>query len=142
MVVAKGNPLKLHQLKDLSGKRAGTILGTNYAEWLQAVPGVDFQGYKDWQQLLPELNIGRVDAIIMDQPVMAATIKDHPEWKVEMVEDYEPKDIKNPNSYSRYVFRQGDIQLITGFSAAIEWMEYNGEMAKILSHWGLTGYNN
>ncbi len=142
MVVAKGNPLKLHQLKDLSGKRAGTILGTNYAEWLQAVPGVDFQGYKDWQQLLPELNIGRIDAVIMDQPVMAATIKDHPEWKVEMVEDYEPKDIKNPNSYSRYVFRQGDIQLITGFSAAIEWMEYNGEMAKILSHWGLTGYNN
>jgi polar amino acid transport system substrate-binding protein len=34
------------------------------------------------------------------------------------------------------------MQLITGFSAAIEWMEYNMVMAKILSKWGLTGYNN
>ena len=142
MVVPKGNPKKLHQLTDLKGMKAGTLLGTNYAEWLQTVPGVDYQGYKDWEQILPELAHGRLDAVIYDQPVMAATIQQHPDWAVEIVSDYEPRTFKNPNGYSRYVFRQADIQLVTGFSAAIEWMEYNLEMKKILTKWGLTGYNN
>jgi ABC-type amino acid transport substrate-binding protein len=91
---------------------------------------------------MPELALGRVDAVLYDQPVVAAQMKDHPEWKVDVVEDYEPRTYKNPNGYSRYAFRQADIQLVTAFSAAIEWMEYNQEMQKILTKWGLVGYNN
>jgi polar amino acid transport system substrate-binding protein len=142
LAVPKGNPLKIHSLADLKGHKAGTLLGTNYAEWLGTIPGVTMQGYKDWQQMMPELALGRVDAVLYDQPVVAAQMKDHPEWKLDMVEDYEPRTFKNPNGYSRYAFRQADIQLVTAFSAAIEWMEYNMEMQKILSKWGLTGYNN
>ncbi len=141
LVVAKGNPLKLRQLADLKGKRIGTLTGTNYMEWLGEVSGVTPTPYKDWVQMLPELNLGRLDAVLYDQPVMAATIKDHPEWKVEMVEDYEPRTAKNPNGYSRYVFRQGDIQLVSAVSAAIEWLEFNGEVLKSLNKWGLSGYN-
>jgi len=48
LVVPKGNSNKLHKLTDPKGFTVGTLLGTNYAEWLQAVPGVKFQGYKDW----------------------------------------------------------------------------------------------
>jgi polar amino acid transport system substrate-binding protein len=142
LAVAKGNPQNIHKLDDLKGKKAGTLLGTNYAEWLGGIPGVTMQGYKDWQQMMPELALGRVDAVLYDQPVVAAQMKDHPEWKIDIVEDYEPRTFKNPNGYSRYAFRQGDIQLVTAFSAAIEWMEYNSEMPKILKKWGLTGYNN
>jgi polar amino acid transport system substrate-binding protein len=142
LAVPKGNPLNIHKLDDLKGKKAGTLLGTNYAEWLGAIPGVTMQGYKDWQQMMPELALGRVDAVLYDQPVVAAQMKDHPEWKIDIVEDYEPRTFKNPNGYSRYAFRQADIQLVTAFSAAIEWMEYNQEMQKILTKWGLTGYNN
>ena len=142
LAVPKGNPLKLHQLTDLKGHKVGTLLGTNYAEWLGGIPGVTMQPYKDWQEMMPELAIGRVDAVLYDQPVVASQIKDHADWKVEMVEDYEPRTFKNPAGYSSYAFRPGDIQLVTGVSAAIMWMEYNGEMKKILSKWGLTGYNN
>jgi polar amino acid transport system substrate-binding protein len=142
LAVSKGNPQKIHKLDDLKGKKAGTLLGTNYAEWLGAIPGVTMQGYKDWQQMMPELALGRVDAVLYDSPVIAAQMKDHPEWKVDVVEDYEPRTYKNPNGYSRYAFRQADIQLVTAFSAAIEWMEYNEEMKKILGKWGLSGYNN
>ena len=88
----------------------GTLLGTNYAEWLQAVPGVKFQGYKDWAQIIPELAIGRTDAALYDQPVVAALMKQHPEWKIEMPADYEPRTFKNPAGYSSYAFRQADIQ--------------------------------
>src|SRR5271156_1038179 len=62
LVVPKGNPNKLHSLADLKGHTVGSLLGTNYAEWIQAVPGVNFQGYKDWVQIIPELAIGRTDA--------------------------------------------------------------------------------
>jgi polar amino acid transport system substrate-binding protein len=142
LVVPKGNPHKLHQLADLKGYTVGTLLGTNYAEWVQAIPGVKFQGYKDWAQIIPELAIGRTDAALFDQPVVAAQMKDHPEWKIEMVEDYDPHTFKNPVGYSSYAFRQGDIEWVSAVSSAIEWMQYNGKMKEILSKWGLSGYNN
>lgn len=142
LVVPKGNPNKLHSLPDLKGHTVGSLLGTNYAEWIQAIPGVNFQGYKDWAQVVPELAIGRTDAALYDQPVVAAQMKEHPEWKIEIVEDYEPRTYKNPAGYSSYAFRQGDVQWTTAFSSAVQWMQYNGEMKKILSKWGLTGYNN
>ena len=142
LVVPKGNPHKLHQLADLKDYTVGTLLGTNYAEWVQAIPGVKFQGYKDWAQIIPELAIGRTDAALFDQPVVAAQMKDHPEWKIEMVEEYDPHTFKNPVGYSSYAFRQGDIEWVTAVSSAIQWMQYNGKMKEILSKWGLTGYNN
>jgi polar amino acid transport system substrate-binding protein len=142
LVVPKGNPHNLHQLADLKGYTIGTLLGTNYAEWIQAVPGVKFQGYKDWAQIVPELAIGRTDAALFDQPVVAAQMKEHPEWNIEIVADYEPNTVKNPTGYSSYAFRQSDIQWITAFSSAVQWMQYNNKMKDILSKWGLTGYNN
>lgn len=142
LVVPKGNPHKLHQLADCKGYTVGTLLGTNYAEWLQGIPGVKFQGYKDWAQIIPELAIGRTDAALYDQPVVAALMKQHPEWKIEIVEDYNPNTFKNPVGYSSYAFRQGDIQWNTAFTSGVQWMEYNGKMKDILAKWGLGGYNN
>jgi polar amino acid transport system substrate-binding protein len=142
LVVPKGNPKKLHQLADCKGSTVGTLLGTNYAEWLQGIPGIKFQGYKDWAQIFPELAIGRTDAGLYDQPVVAALMKEHPEWKIEIVEDYEPRTYKNPVGYSSYAFRQGDIQWVSAVSSAFQYMEYNGQSKEILAKWGLTGYNN
>jgi len=79
LVVPKGNPNNLHSLADLKGHTVGSLLGTNYAEWIQEVKGVNFQGYKDWAQIIPELAIGRTDAALFDQPVVAAQMKEHPE---------------------------------------------------------------
>lgn len=142
LVVPKGNPHKFHKLDDVKGYTLGTLLGTNYAEWVQAIPGIKFQGYKDWAQIIPELAIGRTDAALFDSPVVAAQMKEHPEWKIEIVEDYDPHTFKNPVGYSSYAFRQGDIQWVSAVSSAIEWMQYNGKMKEILSKWGLSGYNN
>jgi polar amino acid transport system substrate-binding protein len=142
LVVPAGNPHNLHQLADLKGYTVGTLLGTNYAEWLQAVPGVKFQGYKDWAQIVPELAIGRTDAALYDQPVVAALMKQHPEWKIEIVQDYEPRTFKNPAGYSSYAFRQADIQWVSAMSSVFLWMEYNNKAKDILTKWGLSGYNN
>ena len=69
-------------------------------------------------------------------------MKDHPEWKIGLVGDYEPRNFKNPIGYSSYAFRQGGIQWVTAFSSAVRWMQCNDKMKEILSAWGMTGYNN
>ena len=140
LVVPKGNPHKLHQLTDLKGLTVGTLLGTNYAEWLQGVPGVKFQGYKDWAQIIPEFAIGRTDAALFDQPVVSALMKEHP------VEDraggrLRAPDLQEPVGYSSYAFRQADIQWVGGCPRPFSgWSTCKSK--EILSKWGLTGYNN
>ena len=44
LVVPKGNPHKLHQLTDLKGYTIGTLLGTNYAEWIAGGAGREVPG--------------------------------------------------------------------------------------------------
>jgi ABC-type amino acid transport substrate-binding protein len=97
---------------------------------------------KAWQEVIQDLVLGRVDGVIYDQPVLAQSFKDHPDWDVELVPDYEPRTFKNPVGYSRYAFRQGDMQWCNAFSGALEWMQDQLEMKKILTKWNLTGYNN
>lgn len=142
LVVRKGNPLKARKLADLKGKTCGALLGTNYAEWVQKTPGVKYVGYKEWLPMAQDIENGRLDSALHDQPIIAATMKEHATWRLEMVSGYEPFQLKNPSGYSRFAFRQGDVQLRVGFDAAIQWVEDSEEMVKILSKWGLSGYNN
>jgi len=142
LVVAKGNPLKVTKLTDLKGKNCGALLGTNYAEWIQATPGVTFTGYKTWPAMAQDIQNGRLDAALHDQPIIAATIAEHKDWPIELVEAYVPEQAKNPAGYSVYGFRQGDVQLRAGFASAIMYLQDRGEMAKILTKWGLGAVNN
>ena len=142
LVVKKGQLPDVHSIADLKGKTCGALLGTNYAQWIQETPGVIYKDYKDWVSMAQDIRNGRLDAAVHDQPIIAASIKDHPDWDLQLVSGYEPHQLKNPAGYSRYAFRQADVQLRTGFSSAIEWMEDSGDISKILSKWGLTGYNN
>jgi polar amino acid transport system substrate-binding protein len=142
LAVKKGNPQKINGFGDMKGKKIATLNGTNYAEWLRGVEGIDLVVVKAWQEVIQDLVLGRVDGIIYDQPVLAASFKDHPEWPVELAEGYEPRTFKNPVGYSRYAFRQSDAQWCNAFSGALEWMQDTLEMKKILTAWNLTGYNN
>ncbi len=142
LAVKKGNPLKANSIADLKGHTVGALLGTNYAEWVQQTAGVTYQGYKEWLPMAQDIKIGRLDACVHDQPIVAAYIKEHADSDLELPDAYEPHQLKNPAGYSRYAIRQGDVQLRVAMSAAMEWMEDSDEMSKILSKWGLSGYNN
>ena len=142
LAVKQGNPLNAQSIADLKGKTCGALLGTNYAQWIQETSGVTYKGYKDWVSMAQDLGNGRLDAAVHDQPIIAASIKDHPDWHIALASNYQPHQLKNPAGYSRYAFRQADVQLRSGFSAAIEWMEDSGDIGDILTKWGLSGYNN
>lgn len=137
LVVKKGSNITANNIESLSGKSVGSILGTNYTEWIQKAPGVQYKGYKDAQSVVQDVASGRLDAGVYDLPVIAAIIKDYPQWPVEIVKAYQPRTVKNPVNYSRYIFRQQDQQLNAGFSRALEWMQYSGQLRAILKKHGL-----
>lgn len=89
-----------------------------------------------------DIQNGRLDAALHDQPIIAATIAEHKDWPIELVEAYVPAQAKNPAGYSVYGFRQGDVQLRAGFASAIMYLQDRGEMTKILTKWGLGAVNN
>lgn len=137
MVVKKGSGIAARSLDDMKGKSVGSILGTNYTEWIQKTPGLNYKGYKDPVNLVEDVASGRLDAGLYDLPVIASIIKDHPQWPVEIVPAYQARAVKVPANYSRYIFRQQDQQLNEAFSRAIEWMQYTGQMKELLKKHGL-----
>jgi polar amino acid transport system substrate-binding protein len=141
LVAKKGTFPGVKTLSDLKGKSCGALLGTNYAEEVQKASGVEFRGYKTWPEMAIDIQNGRLDCALHDQPIVGASIKDHPEWNLEMIETYVPFQKKTPAGYSVYGFRQEDVQLRAGFDAAIRWLQITGEMTKILVAWGLSEQN-
>lgn len=137
LVVKKGSNITAKSIQELSGKSVGSILGTNYTEWIQKAPGLQYKGYKDAQSVVQDVANGRLDVGVYDLPVIAGIIKDYPQWPVEIVKAYQPRSTKVPVNYSRYIFRQQDQQLNVGFSRALEWMQYSGQMRAILKKHGL-----
>ena len=137
LVVKKGSAIEATGLSDLKGKSVGTILGTNYTDWIQEEPSITYKGYKDAQSLVQDVASGRLDVGIYDQPVLAAVLKENSQWSIEFVPAYKPRTPKVPANYSCYLFRQADEQLNAGVSRVVQWMQQSGEMRKIITKWNL-----
>ena len=73
--LAHGGVLSARELAyaaDLSGKKVGVGLGTNYEQWVRAnVPGADVRTYDDDPTKFADLNNGRTDAILIDHRLHA-----------------------------------------------------------------------
>ena len=53
---------------DLAGKKVGVGLGTNYEQWLKEnVPQADIRTYDDDPTKFQDLNVGRIDVILVDR---------------------------------------------------------------------------
>ena len=64
----KKNAGSITKPEDLSGKKVGVGLGSNYEQWLRDnVKGVDIRTYDDDPTKYQDLRSGRVDAILVDR---------------------------------------------------------------------------
>lgn len=67
--------------EDLTGKKVGVGLGTNYEQWLRAnVAGADVRTYDDDPTKYQDLKAGRTDAVLNDRLVAADFVKTSPEF--------------------------------------------------------------
>ncbi len=114
---------------DLAGKKVGVGLGTNYEQWLKEnVPQADIRTYDDDPTKFQDLNVGRIDVILVDR--LAA---------FEMVEKTGDRLAVAGDAFSRQesgiALRKGNPQLLAAIDAAIAKLRADGTLKQLSEKW-------
>jgi polar amino acid transport system substrate-binding protein len=70
------------RLKDLEGRKVGTITGFSFIPELRKIRGVQLSLYDTSDAAMRDLIAGRIDALIGDPPVVQYAISRNPAWKL------------------------------------------------------------
>lgn len=114
---------------DLADKKVGVGLGTNYEQWLKEnVPQADIRTYDDDPTKFQDLNVGRIDVILVDR--LAA---------LEMVEKTGDRLAVAGDAFSRQesgiALRKGNPQLLAAINAAIAKLRADGTLKQLSEKW-------
>jgi len=116
-------------LKDLKDKRVGATLGETHEKWSKAHDSWKVQTYQSLTQLLMDLKIGRIDAIVNDNiPVLALIEKN----------GIKVKELDIPNLAALpagIAIRKGNEKLKEAMQKALESMQKDGTVEKIAKKW-------
>ncbi|MFZ6045734.1 cystine ABC transporter substrate-binding protein [Pseudomonas sp. CR3202] len=128
-LVRKGTEGGIKTAADLAGKKVGVGLGTNYEQWLKDnVPQADIRTYDDDPTKFQDLNVGRIDAILVDR--LAA---------FEMVEKTNGKLAVTGEPFSRQeagiALRKGNPELLAALDKALAKLKADGTLKKLSEKW-------
>ncbi|BBP86159.1 MULTISPECIES: cystine ABC transporter substrate-binding protein [Pseudomonas] len=128
-LVRKGSEDSIKSAADLAGKKVGVGLGTNYEQWLKEnAPKADIRTYDDDPTKFQDLNVGRIDAILVDR--LAA---------FEMVEKTGGRLAVAGEPFSRQeagiALRKGDPELLAALDKAIAKLKADGTLKAISEKW-------
>lgn len=124
---ADGDSIK--SARDLAGKKVGVGLGTNYEQWLKEnVPQADIRTYDDDPTKFQDLNVGRIDVILVDR--LAA---------FEMVDKTGGRLAVAGDAFSRQesgiALRKGNPQLLAAIDAALARLKADGTLKQLSEKW-------
>jgi polar amino acid transport system substrate-binding protein len=119
---------RINKLEDCRSRVVGT-LGNTAASRLMAKEGIPFKGYADPVGAYRDLELGRVDAVLMDVPMEAFYARPNPLLK----------PAGEPFTRGAYVvgLRKGDEALKAEVDAAVDKIVRDGTLERILRKWGL-----
>jgi cystine transport system substrate-binding protein len=128
-LVRKGTEGEIKTAADLAGKKVGVGLGTNYEQWLKDnVPQADIRTYDDDPTKFQDLNVGRIDAILVDR--LAA---------FEMVEKTGGKLAVTGEPFSRQeagiALRKGNPELLAALDKALAKLKADGTLKQLSEKW-------
>jgi len=127
-------------LKDLEGKKVGTITGFSFIPELRKINGLQLSLYDTSDAAVRDLLAGRVDAVIGDPPVMQYAISRNPQWHVKFnaFADNTP-DFPLLTGLGQVVFgmNKDDPELAKAVNAEIQKMWQTCELRKIGKTYGL-----
>ena len=85
-LLAQKSSNNYHTFADMAGKKVGTVTGFTLVPELKAVPGIgEAKLYDTSDGVMRDLVAGRIDMAILDPPLVALAIKEHPEWDLHQV---------------------------------------------------------
>jgi ABC-type amino acid transport substrate-binding protein len=144
LTTVEGKPI-FQTLADIKGKTIGTMSGTVQAPAIQAA-GAKLVVQPTVAGLLDQLTSGRIDAAVIDPLLAGYTAKQRPELKLVNTTLQPPTaeqlkaapDLAGflPYSVAAYIPKE-EPKLEAAMSAAIDQMYKDGELAAMLSKWGV-----
>lgn len=106
-------------LKDLEGKKVGTITGFSFIPELRKISGLQLTTYDTSDAAVRDLLSGRIDAVIGDPPVMQYAISRNPQWKLK---------------FNAFTDNNADYPLLTGLGQVVFGLNKdNPELAKLVN---------
>ncbi|MNB92310.1 Cystine-binding periplasmic protein precursor [compost metagenome] len=124
VLTKKAAELNIKSAADLSGKKVGVGLGTNYEEWVKTnVPTADIRTYEDDPTKFQDLRVGRIDAILIDRLAALEYAK-------------KAKDTTAAgDAFSRQeagiALRKGEPELLAAVNKAIDKLRADGTLKKL-----------
>lgn len=133
MFVAAGDSTN-YTIEQLKGENVGAQIGSTYADALQA-SGVFGQVklYDSIADMMRDVVLGRIKAGFGDRPIVAYQISKNPKLGVRLVGGYRPLH----EGEVALAVAKNNSRLLNQVNASIAKFEKNGELAKILSRYGL-----
>lgn len=119
---------RFDDLKEVKGIVVGT-LGDTAAERLLDAGGIAKRRYDNQSDPYLELELGRIDAVLLDLPIAVALAKPNPKLK------FAGPPVQ-PGFYA-VAFRKQDEKLAAEFDAALDRLLASGELRRIYEKWGL-----
>ncbi|WP_067700962.1 cystine ABC transporter substrate-binding protein [Erwinia sp. ErVv1] len=125
----KANADSIKRPEDLSGKKVGVGLGSNYEQWLrQNVKGVDIRTYDDDPTKYQDLRVGRIDAILVDRLAALDLVKKTGNTLAAAGPAFSRQE-------SGVALRKGNTDLRDAINKAIADMQKDGTMGKLSDKW-------
>jgi polar amino acid transport system substrate-binding protein len=127
-LTVRKNETRIGKLEDCKSRTVGT-LGNTAASRLMAKEGIPFKGYADPVGAYRDLELGRIDAVLMDVPGEMFYARENPSLK----------QAGEPFMRGAYVvgLRKGDEALKAEVDAAIDSITRDGTLERILRKWKL-----
>jgi polar amino acid transport system substrate-binding protein len=127
-LTVRKNETRINKLEDCKNRVVGT-LGNTAASRLMAKEGIPFKGYADPVGAYRDLELGRIDAVLMDVPMEMFYARDNPRLKA----------AGEPFMRGAYVvgMRKGDEALKSEVDAAIDRVTRDGTLERVLRKWKL-----
>jgi polar amino acid transport system substrate-binding protein len=127
-LTVRKNESRIDKLEDCKNRTVGT-LGNTAASRLMEKEGIPFKGYADPVGAYRDLELGRIDAVLMDVPMEMFYARENPRLK----------QAGEPFMRGAYVvgLRKGDEALKAEVDAAIDKMMRDGSLERILRKWKL-----
>jgi cystine transport system substrate-binding protein len=121
----KKNENTIKTAQDLTGKKVGVGLGTNYEQWIKEnVPGAVVKTYDDDPTKYQDLRVGRIDAILVDRLAALELVAKTKDTLGVAGEPFSRQE-------SGVTLRKGEPELLEAINKAIAKLRADGTLTKL-----------
>ncbi len=128
-LVVRADERTIRDIRDLPGRKVGTLSGAVAQEILEKIGGVDIRIYTGQAEPYEDLALGRLDAVLLDLPIAAYYARPNPMLKY----------AGPPVGEGLYgiAMRKGDEDFKKAVDGALASLVRSGELHRIYDKWGL-----